>query len=77
MPPIPLEAEAPLDLVTPLTAQGRGFGLAGAAFQLGRRGNGPVEQIEIGELTRQQRGVGETDIFVVGRDTGHRDRALG
>ena len=77
MPPIPLEADAPPDLLTPLTAMACGFGLAGAALQLGRRGNFAVEQIEIGELARQQRRIGETDIFVVGRDAGHRDRALG
>ena len=77
MPPMPLEADAPPDLVTPLTASARGFGFAGAALEFGRRGNLAVEQIEIGELARQQRGIGETDIFVVGRDAGHRDRPLG
>ena len=60
-----------------LDGEACGFGLAGAALELGRRGNFAVEQIEIGELARQQRRIGETDIFVVGRDARHRDRALG
>ena len=53
------------------------FGFAGAAFELRRRGNLGIEQIEIGKIARQQRRIGETDIFVVGRDARHRDRALG
>ncbi len=36
-----------------------------------------IEQIEIGELARQQRGIGKADIFVIRRHAGHRDRALG
>ena len=36
-----------------------------------------IEQIEIGELARQQRRIGKTDIFVVGRDPRHRHRAFG
>jgi len=35
-----------------------------------------VEQIEIGEIARQQRRIGKTDIFVVRRDTRHGDGAL-
>ena len=60
-----------------LDRKARRFRLAGAALEFGRRGNFAVEQIEIGELARQQRGIGETDIFVVRRDAGHRDRPLG
>ena len=77
MPPMPVEADAPPDLVTPLHRKARGLGLKGAALEFGGRGNFAVEQIEIGELARQQRRIGETDIFVVGRDAGHRDRPLG
>ena len=55
----------------------RGFGFAGAAFELGGRGNFCVEQIEIGEVARQQGRIGEPDIFVVGRHARHRDGALG
>ena len=77
MPPMPLEAEAPPDLVTPLTAS------AAASASQARRsssavvGTFAVEQIEIGEIVRQQRRIGETDIFVVGRHARHRHRALG
>ncbi len=77
MPPIPVEADAPPDLVTPLTAS------AAASASQARRsssdvdGDAGIEQIEIGEIARQQRRIGETDIFVVGRDARHRDRALG
>ena len=77
MPPIPVEADAPPDLVTPLTASAGGFGFAGAAFEFGGRRDLGIEQIEIGEIARQQRRIGEADIFVVGRDARHRDRALG
>ncbi len=41
------------------------------------RGNLGVEQIEIGKIARQQRRIGKTDIFIVGRDTRHGDGALG
>ena len=77
MPPIPVEADAPPDLVTPLTASAGRFGFTGAAFKLRRRRDLGVEQIEIGEIARQQRRIGETDIFVVGRDPRHGDGALG
>ena len=77
MPPMPDEADAPPDLVTPLTAS------AAASASLARRSSSAVdgglriEQIEIGEIARQQRRIGEPDIFVVGRDPRHRHRALG
>ena len=77
MPPIPLEAEAPLDLVTPLTASAAASASQARRSSSDVEGTVAVEQIEIGELARQQRRIGETDIFVVGRDAGHRDRALG
>ena len=53
------------------------FGLAGAAFELGRRGDVGIEQIEIGKFARQQRRIGKADILVVGRNPRHRHRALG
>ena len=59
-----------------LDGERRRFGFTGAAFKLRRRRDLGVEQIEIGEVTRQQRRIGETDIFVIGRDTRHGDRAL-
>ncbi len=52
------------------------FGFAGAAFKLRCRWHLGVEQIEIGEIARQQRRVGKADIFVVRRDTRHCDGAL-
>ena len=77
MPPMPLEADAPPDLVTPLTARPAASASQARRSSSAGRGNFAIEQIEIGELARQQRGIGETDIFVVGRDARHRDRALG
>ena len=77
MPPMPVEADAPPDLRHALDRERRGFRLDGAAFELGGRGHRAIEQIEIGELARQQRRIGEADIFVVGRDPRHRHRALG
>ena len=77
MPPIPLEADAPPDFVTPLTARPAASASQARRSQFGGRGNRAIEQIEIGELARQQRRIGEPDIFVVGRDPRHRHRALG
>ena len=77
MPPMPVEADAPPDCVTPLTASAAASASHGAAFELGGRGNRAIEQIEIGELARQQCRIGKPDIFVVGRDPRHRHRALG
>ncbi len=77
MPPMPLEADAPPDLLTPLTAR------PAASASMARRSSSAVdgtlriEQIEIGKIARQQRRIGEADIFVVGRDARHRHRALG
>jgi hypothetical protein len=53
------------------------FRFTGAAFELRCRGHLGIEQIEIGEIARQQRGIGEADIFVIGRDARHGDGALG
>ena len=53
------------------------FGFAGAAFKFGCRGDLGIEQIEVGEIARQQGRIGEADIFVVGRHPRHRDGALG
>ena len=77
MPPMPAEADAPPDLVTPLTREPRGFGFLGAPLQLRSRGNVGIEQIELGEIARQQRRIGEPDIFVFGRNARHRHRAFG
>ena len=77
MPPMPLEADAPPDFVTPLTASPAASASTGAALEFGGRGNCAIEQIEIGEFARQQRGIRKPDIFVVGRDPRHRDRAFG
>ena len=77
MPPIPVEADAPPDLVTPCTASAAASASMGAALEFCRRRHRAVEQIEIGEIAREQRGIGKPDIFVVGRDARHRHRALG
>ena len=77
MPPIPVEAERAARFGHALDREAGGFGFAGAAFEFRGRGDLRIEQIEIGEIARQQRRIGEADIFVVGRDARHRDRALG
>ena len=77
MPPMPLEADAPPDLVTPLTAR------PAASASQARRSSSDVEGTSRSSRSRsansraKQRRIGETDIFVVGRDAGHRDRPLG
>ena len=77
MPPMPVEADAPPDLVTPLTASAAASASQARRSSSDGRRNVAVEQIEIGQIARQQRRIGETDIFVVGRDARHRHRALG
>ena len=77
MPPMPAEAEAPPDLLTP---RDRAPGLLGAARHRLERadvGQLAVDQVEIGEVLRQQRRVGEAGILVLGRDARHRHRPLG
>ncbi len=77
MPPMPAEADAPPDLATPLTASAGLFGVARQFFKLRHRRQVAVDQIEVGELSRQQALVGEPGIFVFRRDARHRHRALG
>ncbi|MGY4482786.1 hypothetical protein ACVWWR_001977 [Bradyrhizobium sp. LM3.2] len=77
MPPMPAEAEAPPDFGHALHAERRGFGFERAALQLRGCGYVGVEQIEIGEVAREQRGVGKTDIFIVWRNARHRNGAFG
>ncbi len=60
-----------------LDRERRGLGLQSAAFELRCRRNVAVEQIEIGQIARQQRRIGKTNIFVVRRNARHRHRALG
>ncbi len=74
---MPLEAEAPPDLRHALDREASRFGFAGAALQFGRGRDFAIEQIEIGELARQQRRIGKADKFVVRRHPRHRHRALG
>ena len=73
---MPAEADAPPDLLTPF-GKACGFGFLGAPLEFGDRGNFGIEQVELGKIARQQRGVGEPDIFVFRRDARHRDGALG
>ncbi len=61
-----------------LDRKARGFRFLRFKLKLGDRDRDiGIEQIEIGKIFRQQRGIGKTDIFVFGRYTGHRHRALG
>ena len=57
--------------------EARGLRFLRAALELGDVGNDGIEQIELGKVVREQRGIGEADIFVVGRDARHRHRAFG
>ena len=76
MPPMPVEADAPPDLVTPLTARPAASASQARRSSSAVDGTSRIEQIEIGEIARQQRGIGEADIFVVGRDPRHCHGAL-
>ena len=54
----------------------RSLGFERAALELGGGRHIGIEQIEIGEVAREQRGIGEADIFVARCDARHRDRAF-
>ena len=77
MPPMPAEAEAPPDLVTPLTASAGALGALGALLQLRDGRKIRIEQIEVGNVARKLRRIGKTGERVFGRRPRHGDRALG
>ena len=77
MPPIPLEAEAPLDLVTPGTASPAASASARAFFQNVDRRHIRVEQIERRKVVGQQRRVGEAGETVLGCGARHGHRPFG
>ena len=60
-----------------LHTERRSLGFERAALEFRGRGHVRIEQIEIGEVAREQCGIGKADIFVVGRDARHRNRSLG
>ena len=77
MPPMPAEAEAPPDLVTPLTPSAGFLGLARVPFQHVDARHVGIEQIEIGKVAGEQRRIGESGEFVLRRGARHGDGALG
>ena len=77
MPPMPAEAEAPPDLVTPLTASAGALGALGALLQLRDGRKIGIEQIEVGNVARKQRRIRKARERVFGRRPRHGDRALG
>ena len=77
MPPMPAEAEAPPDLVTPFTAKpacSARRAIVSSCSNVRQRG---IEQIEIGKIARQQSGIRQPGERVLGRDARHRHGALG
>ena len=74
---MPADADAPPDLVTPLTARPACSASRAICFELLHARQIAVDQIEIGKGLGQLRFVGEPGIFVFGRDARHRHRALG
>ena len=77
MPPMPAEADAPSDLVTPLTASPAASAAWRAASSTATRRQLGIEQIEIGNIARQLGRVGQAGEAILGRDPRHRDGALG
>jgi len=77
MPPMPADAGRTTRLADALHRKRCGLGLLRPPLKLGNRGNLGIEQIEIRKFMGQQRRIGETDIFIVGRHARHGDRALG
>lgn len=73
---MPAEADAPPDFVTPFTARAAASASSARRSSLGGGRHVGIEQIEIGEVARQQRGIGEPDIFVERGDLRHRNRAF-
>ena len=75
MPPIPAEAEAPPDLVTPPTARAAASA-SRAPFQNCDRRHVGIELVELGKVVGQQRRVGEPGEGVLGRRARHGERAF-
>ena len=77
MPPMPAEADAPPDLVTPFTARPAASASCARRSSSATRECSGSSRSRSGKIARQQRGIGKPDIFVVGRHARHRHRALG
>ena len=77
MPPMPAEAEAPPDLVTPLTAIAARSAVGGERLEFVDARHRLVEQIEIGQIAREPLRLGETGEPVLRCGARHRDDALG
>ena len=71
IPPIPAEAEAPPDLLTPLTESAACFGGARQRFEFAHGWQFGIDQFEVGKIVRQLIGIGETRKFVLGRRARH------
>ena len=71
-PPMPAEAEAPPDLLTPLTARPASSAALAQPLQFGDRRQLRIEQIEIRKRVRQRIRIREPGIGIVGRDARHR-----
>ena len=77
MPPMPAEAEAPPDLLTPLTARPASSARRAMVSSAATSGSSRSTRSRSGKFLRQQRRIGEARILILGRDARHRHRALG
>ena len=77
MPPMPARGRSAAGFGHARDRERRGFGLPGALLQDIDRGHVRIEQVELRQIVRQQRRVGEAGEAVLGRGARHRHRALG
>ena len=77
MPPMPADAEAPPDLVTPFTARPAASAARARRSSSSTDGASGSSRSSSGKFLRQQRGIGKARVLVLRRDPRHGDRALG
>ncbi len=77
MPPMPADADAPLDLETPGTASAAASAVRASASRRVNRGHRGIEEIEVRHDAGQHVRLGEAGEAILRRGTGHRNGALG
>ena len=77
MPPMPAEAEAPPDLLTPRTPSAAASAWRARRSRTSTLRHVGIEQIEIGKLAGEQSRIGKPGELVLRRGARHGDGALG
>ena len=74
---MPADADAPPDLLTPLTASPAASASCARCSSTATEGRSGSSKSRSGIVARKLIGIGESRVSVLGRDLGHRDRARG